>query len=89
MFCRKHLQLYSQLNALSTDERLWRLYPKHHLAVHTCERCFANPKSEWNYKEDSVIGEAAEVAAASNQRSISTELMQRYRLTFKLEPFES
>jgi hypothetical protein len=34
---RQHMALYEELNMTSTDELLWRYYPKHHLWMHCVE----------------------------------------------------
>ena len=82
---RRHLLLYAELSGLSRDSRKWRLYPKHHLMDHVAGRCVVNPRLEWNYLDEAEIGVAAVLASVSNQSTIETELLQRYRATVKPE----
>ena len=82
---RRHLLLYAELSGLSRDSRKWRLYPKHHLMDHVAGRCVVNPRLEWSYLDEAEIGVAAVLASVSNQSTIETELLQRYRATCKPE----
>ena len=82
---RKHLALYNALRQLQRDDDLWALIPKHHLLIHVCESATSNPKLSWNYRDESEIGDAADMAAGCNQSTVSTCMLERYRVTFELE----
>jgi hypothetical protein len=58
---RKHLILYGELvnSSLSVE---WLYYPKHHVFIHVCEGALDNPKKEWNYADESAIGDCARMA---------------------------
>ena len=82
---RKHLVLYAELSSNSDCSNSWHMYPKHHLFVHVMECCRVNPKLEWNYKDESEIGDAANMAAcAANSSWICSKLLERYRSIFVL-----
>ena len=81
---RQHLLLYCQLRAEATNDLLWCLFPKHHLFIHLAEAAVTNPRPEWNYADESEIGEAAKQAAKTNVAHLSVQLLQRYRATFEV-----
>ena len=61
----------------------WRIYPKFHLWLHLCESG-VNPKLLWNYMDESEIGRCAELAEGMHARTLSTALLNKYRVfTFK------
>ena len=62
----------------------WRIYPKFHLWLHLCESG-VNPKLLWNYMDESEIGRCAELAEGMHARTLSTALLNKYRVfKFKL-----
>ena len=82
---RQHLLLYCELRMSATKENSWQLFPKHHLFIHLAEECVGNPRLEWNYLDESAIGEAAKMASSCNTRHIPTNVMEKHRLTFTLD----
>ena len=82
---RRHLILYKQLSDEADSDRYWCLFPKHHMFAHVADRCTVNPKLDWNYLDESVIGLGAVVAGVSNQEHLETGLLKRYRATFVRE----
>ena len=56
-----------------------------HVADRTATR--GNPKREWNYADESEIGEACNMARTANRAHLATTVLKRYRATFVLEPF--
>ena len=82
---RQHLLLYAQLSEASADDTKWRRYPKHHLFAHAVSRCLVNPRLEWNYLDEAEMGVTAVLASVSNQCTVETALLARYRATFKAE----
>ena len=61
---KRHLLLLVRLNEETNDDAMWNLYPKHHLLIHVVENSMVNPRLEWNYGEESTIGDA--VAMSKN-----------------------
>ena len=49
------------------------------------ECCRVNPKLEWNYKDESEIGDAAHMSCIANYSWICLKLLERYSSTFVLE----
>ena len=85
---RRHLQLYRELSDMATNPGLWHLYPKHHMALHTMQTN-TNPKSMWNYGDESEIGVACDIGATCNIRELHRQLLLRYCETFEfLDEFE-
>jgi hypothetical protein len=71
-----HLLLYAELSRQSEDDSRWRLYPKHHLAIHIDGS--TNPKVEWAYRMESEIGKACRVAAGCNVKHMHRQFIRRY-----------
>ena len=84
-YARKHSTLYAELPRQCTDEARWNLYPKHHLLLHVAESARVNTKLEWNYSDESAVGEAATAAGTANQCHVAVSLLARYRATLRLE----
>ena len=82
---RQHLLLYCELRRTAASEKHWRMYPKHHLFDHSVGRCVVNPRLEWNYLDEAEMGIAAVMASVSNQQFLETNLVERYRVTFKAD----
>eukprot|EP00974_Lingulodinium_polyedra_P088471 8578303-Lingulodinium_polyedra.AAC.1 len=80
--CRRHLLLWAALREAADDDTLWALYPKHHLLLHTAENATTNPSLEWNYSDESEIGQAVKLAAGVNALALPVTLMQKYRATY-------
>ena len=80
--CRRHLLLWATLKEATRDPLLWCFYPKHHLMMH-CAESTTNPLLEWNYSDESEIGESVKVAAGCNVPNLPLGLMQKYWLTFE------
>ena len=78
---RKYLLLCKLLRDSSTDPLVWRMYPKHHLALH-CFETVTNPRTLWNYGDESAIGKAVQIAKKANGRELHRMLIQRYITTF-------
>ena len=80
---RQHLLLYQQLslNALETKPEGydWRLFPKHHLWLHTLEDTEANPRDEWCYADESEIGKCADLAESMHANSLHRGVLEKYR----------
>ena len=79
---RQHLILYADLSYTATDEKCWRLMPKHHLMVHVSAGQTINPATLWNYTDEDEIGRAATIANKCNVRALHTALVAKYRLRF-------
>ena len=77
---RHHLILYNELSTQAGDPLLWRLYPKHHQFLRIAENSATNPRDEWNYSDESEIGDACRIARGVNAAHISTKLLERYRI---------
>ena len=75
---RKHIMLYAELSSNSDCSNSWHMYPKHHVVVHVVECCRVNPKLEWNYKDESEIGDVAHMACIANYSWICLKLLERY-----------
>lgn len=83
---RQHVILYVELarNALRTciAASFWRLYPKHHLFLHSREEkvwTWDNSRDIWNYVDDSEIGLAASLASSQHPKYLHTMLLEKYR----------
>ena len=81
---RQHLLLYCRLRQESVSDRMWNLFPKHHLLIHVAEGAVTNPRLEWNYGDESEIGLAVKEAMASHKVFLPVHLIQRYRATFTM-----
>ena len=81
---RRYLILSRALSDQSPDPLRWHLYPKHHVVVHLIEAAMVNPRDEWNYGDESEIGDAVKLARRSSARHMATALIERYRATFVL-----
>ena len=84
-YARKHLMLYRNLSEQTRSPLLWHMCPKHHVFLHVCEGCLANPKLHWNYGDESEIGAAVAMAKTANQGCVEFALLRRYRATFELQ----
>ena len=88
---RRHCLLYRELAkaAQASDPwtLFWKLYPKHHLFLH-CADTDVNPRLEWNYRDESEIGDAVDVATACNPAHLHTAVIHKYRVTFDAEPLD-
>ena len=82
---RTHLLLYLKLFREVDDPICWQPYPKHHLMIHNAEDCECNPRFAWNYGCESAIGESSEMAQGLNVLYLSTSLIERYRVTYRLD----
>ena len=82
---KRHLLLLVHLRGESEDPLRWALYPKHHLLIHLIEGAVVNPRLEWNYRDESEIGDAVAMSHNTSSRHVCTALVGRYRNTFKLE----
>ena len=75
--------LYNQLNldALRRSPRglLWRMYPKFHIFIHLCESGY-DPKTTWNYSDESAIGQGALVAESCHPATLSVEFIEKHRV---------
>ena len=78
---RKYLLLCKVLRDSSTDPLVWKIFPKHHLALH-CFETITNPRTLWNYGDESEIGKAVSIAKKANGRELHRMLIQRYITTF-------
>ena len=76
---RRFVLLYVQLRESMTDPSRYKLTPKFHLWLHMTER-ETNPRSTWNYFDESEIGRAAILAEGVNVPTLSVGLMENYRL---------
>ena len=81
---RRFLILLRELHDSCPDARRWRLYPKHHLFVHLIEGAVINPRDEWNYGDESEIGDAVNMSKFTSAKHLATALSERYRSTFVL-----
>ena len=81
---RRHLLLYRALRDNSPDPLRCHLYPKHHLVAHIIEGATVNPRDEWNYGDESEIGDACKLAKNTHSAHLTTELIARYRNTFTI-----
>ena len=81
VFGRQHLLLYGELRLLQTDDLMWKFAPKHHLFAHCTENTRGNPRDSWCYTDEDAIGQAAELARASNRAHIGRHLLEKYRIT--------
>jgi len=81
---RQHLMLYRALRDNCPRERLWNMYPKHHILVHLAEGAVANPRLEWNYNDEAEIGAAVKQAQRVHKDHLPQQLMSRYRATFEV-----
>ena len=71
VLARRHLLLWATLQDIANDPLLWCFYPKHHMWLHCAEQCGAiNPRSEWNYSDESEIGAAT---LAANKKVMCTQ----------------
>ena len=80
---RHFVSLYNELSvqALAADPtgRNWRLYHKFHAFIHICE-CGYNPRSTWNYWDESEIGDASVLASTCHPLHMAVGVIERYRL---------
>jgi hypothetical protein len=83
-FGRRHLLLFRILSQNSTEQRCWNLFPKLHLFAHCVESCLTNPRKEWNYGDESEIGDAVRQSMHLHKHTLPVQLMQRYRCTFQV-----
>ena len=81
---RRYLILCRALCEQSPDPLRWHMYPIHHVVVHLIEAAMVNPRDEWNYGDESEIGDAVKLARRSSARHMATALIERYRATFVL-----
>ena len=79
---RQHLVLYTSLSNGATDSLCWHLYPKHHLFLHVVENTINNPRLEWNYGDETAIGELVLLAQKTHVGQLPVQLMERVRETF-------
>ena len=75
---RRYLLQCRSLRDLSTVSLRLNLYPKHNLLVHLLDGSTANPKDEWNYSDESEIGDAIGLAQKVLAQHMSTALIKRY-----------
>ena len=80
---RRFLLLYNVLSvqALADDPRgiLWRMTPKFHGFIHLCE-AGSNPRSTWNYSEESEIGDCARIAEGCHPAKLPARVIEKHRL---------
>ena len=76
---RQFVLLYVQLRESMTDPARYKLTPKFHLWLHLTDRG-TNPRSTWNYWDESEIGRAAILAEGVNVPTLSVGLMEKYRV---------
>jgi len=81
---REHLLLLAELRSTCHDDLRWCLYPKHHIFIHLAEGATSNPRAEWNYGDESEIGEAVKLASRVSPTHIAVQLMPRYMNLFVL-----
>lgn len=82
---RRFCILYRQLSDASDDDGVWALVPKFHIFLHCAEGASVNPALEWNYSDESAIGDAARFSKHVNASFLHTALMAKYRSTFRFE----
>ena len=78
------LVLYKELRLQAGSQLLWKWYPKFHLFDHMispkylCTRgCHAD---SWNYRDESEIGAAVDLASALHVNNIHLSLLDRHNL---------
>ena len=76
--------LYQELGEESLDDAFWHLYPKHHLMCHIGDRA-ANPKTEWNYQDETAIGRSKDLAKKCHQCHVHTAMIKKYVAALELE----
>ena len=81
-YARQHLLLYGELSK-KTPKGRWHLIPKHHLFLHLAEEGGANPRLEWNYMDESEIGDAAKFALHCSAKHFAKAFIERYALCFR------
>ena len=84
MHGRQHLIMYAELSRDEDSPVPWVLYPKHHQFTHLVEHAQVNPFLEWNYGNESSIGEAVDVARQCNVLHLERTLLERHSVTFHL-----
>jgi hypothetical protein len=83
---RQHMALYAEVArpfARDTEWIRWRIYPKHHLAIHLLEDQVAvndGPRTSWCYADEGEIGKATRIAEAVHVQTLSKSLLEKYRL---------
>ena len=92
-----HLVSYSNLRLLSSrtlgarscNKNCWLILPKHHHLLHmitdTVMRDGLNPRFQMLFCGESFIGQIGRMAKSCHRSSLSTRLLQRYRIRFGLE----
>ena len=82
---RRFSLLYAELSRIAiaggdTFGVTWRIVPKFHMFLHTCEDSIDNPRDSWCYKDESEIGTAVTLAESLHPSTLPFQLMSRYRL---------
>ena len=80
-FARRHVVLRCELRSQAESERVWCMFPKHHIFIHAAENSRVNPVVEWCYGDESEIGDAVKVASSMHPLHVHRELIERYCIT--------
>ena len=75
---RQFCLLFNELRRSARGDPYWRQLPKFHLFIHLCESG-VNPRTSWNYWDESEIGRAAQVAATCHPGHLSRAVIAKYR----------
>ena len=79
---RRFLMLYCEL-AKSSPKNRWHLVPKHHLFIHLIEEGGdTNPRLEWNYSDESEIGDSAIFSKFCSAKDFATAFITRYAASY-------
>ena len=87
---RKYLLLYAELGKEALRERAhiedgwvhWRWYPKHHQFSHFEQqvKVSGSPHLNWNYADESFIGECVKIAEQGHPRTLHRLLADKMRI---------
>ena len=86
---KRFLILYRELSNTCHMPGVWALVPKFHLFIHLAEEASMSPALEWNYSDESAIGEAARLARLTNPRHIGTKLVEKHQALFRCMPSQT
>ena len=78
---RKFVIKYCELQQMYSDNLIHKITPRFHILLHCVERLdtAGSLQRSWCYADERAIGKAVKIAAKLHPKTVSKELMQRFR----------